>query len=49
LYEAYLALEHRLPRPREEYEAMFDELNQALEEALEDLLAPRVGQAASQS
>ena len=49
LYEAYLALEHRLPRPREEYEAMFDELNQALEEALEDLLAPRVGQGVSQS
>ena len=49
LYEAYLALEHHLPRPREEYEAMFDELNQALEEALEDLLASRVGRAASQS
>lgn len=42
LHEAYLALEHRLPRPREEYEAMFDELNEALENALEDLLAARV-------
>jgi DNA-binding MarR family transcriptional regulator len=41
LHEAYLALESHLPRPREEYERMFDELNQALEEALEDLLAAR--------
>lgn len=41
LHEAYLALESNLPRPREEYELMFDELNEALEEALEDLLAAR--------
>ena len=41
LHEAYLALERHLPRPREEYERMFDELNEALEEALEDLLAAR--------
>jgi DNA-binding MarR family transcriptional regulator len=41
LHEAYLALESHLPRPREEYERMFDELNDALEEALEDLLAAR--------
>jgi DNA-binding MarR family transcriptional regulator len=41
LHEAYLALESHLPRPREEYERMFDELNEALEEALEDLLAAR--------
>jgi DNA-binding MarR family transcriptional regulator len=39
LHEAYLTLEHHLPRPREDYERMFDELNQALEDALEDLLA----------
>jgi DNA-binding MarR family transcriptional regulator len=38
LYEAYLALERHLPRPREAYEEMFDELNVALEGALADLL-----------
>jgi len=41
LHEAYLTLEQHLPRPREEYERMFDELNQALEDALEDLVAAR--------
>jgi DNA-binding MarR family transcriptional regulator len=41
LHEAYLALERHLPRPREEYERMFDELNQALEATLEDLLTAR--------
>jgi DNA-binding MarR family transcriptional regulator len=41
LHEAYLALESHLPHPREEYELMFDELNKALEGALEDLLAAR--------
>jgi DNA-binding MarR family transcriptional regulator len=39
LLEAYLALERRLPRPRQEYERAFDELNEALELALEDMLA----------
>jgi DNA-binding MarR family transcriptional regulator len=38
LLEAYLALERRLPRPRREYEQTFDELNEALELALEDVL-----------
>jgi DNA-binding MarR family transcriptional regulator len=37
LLEAYLALERHLPRPRAEYERMLDELNDALEHALEDL------------
>jgi DNA-binding MarR family transcriptional regulator len=41
LHEAYVALERHLPRPREEYESMFDELNQALEAALEDLAGTR--------
>ena len=40
LLEAYLALERRLPRPREEYEEVFDEVNRALELALEDLAEP---------
>lgn len=31
LLDAYRALERRLPRPREEYERMFAELNDALE------------------
>jgi DNA-binding MarR family transcriptional regulator len=47
LLEAYLALERHLPRPREEYERMFDEVNQALEDALEDLLEARAVRAAS--
>jgi DNA-binding MarR family transcriptional regulator len=47
LLEAYLALERHLPRPREEYERMFDEVNQALEDALEDLLETRAVRAAS--
>ena len=47
LLEAYLALERHLPRPREEYERMFDEVNQALERALEDLLEARAMRAAS--
>jgi DNA-binding MarR family transcriptional regulator len=37
LLEAYLALERHLPRSRAEYEQMLDELNDALEHALEDL------------
>lgn len=37
LLEAYLALERHLPRPRVEYEQVLDELNGALEHALEDL------------
>ena len=47
LLEAYLALERHLPRPREEYEQMFDEVNQALENALDDLLEARAVRAAS--
>lgn len=47
LLEAYSALERHLPRPREEYERMFDEVNQALEDALEDLLEARAVRAAS--
>jgi DNA-binding MarR family transcriptional regulator len=38
LYAAYLALERHLPRPREQYEGMLDELNASLELALADLL-----------
>jgi DNA-binding MarR family transcriptional regulator len=41
LLEAYLALERRLPRARAEYERTFDELNEALELTLEDVLASR--------
>ena len=41
LLEAYLALEKQLPRRREDYEQLFDELNRALELALEDL-SPQV-------
>jgi hypothetical protein len=37
LLDAYLALERRLPRPRNEYERMLGELNDALERALEDM------------
>jgi DNA-binding MarR family transcriptional regulator len=37
LLEAYLALERHLPQPRERYEELFDELNEALELALGDL------------
>ena len=33
----YLALERHLPRPRAEYERALDELNDALEHALEEL------------
>jgi DNA-binding MarR family transcriptional regulator len=39
LLQAYLALERRLPRQLAEYEEMLDELNGALQGALEDLLA----------
>jgi DNA-binding MarR family transcriptional regulator len=39
LLEAYLALEGHLPRPLEEYERMLDELNEALQLALEDVFA----------
>lgn len=51
LYEAYQALEQHLPRPRSEYEEMFDELNRALEAALDDLLQAegRVSSAASRA
>jgi DNA-binding MarR family transcriptional regulator len=42
LLEAYLALEDRLPRSREEYEQMLDELNRALEGALDELSVPAV-------
>jgi DNA-binding MarR family transcriptional regulator len=45
LLEAYLALERRLPRPRPEYERIFDEVNEALELALEDVLAARARKA----
>jgi DNA-binding MarR family transcriptional regulator len=38
LLTAYLALEQHLPRAREEYEQMFEELNIALADALEALL-----------
>jgi DNA-binding MarR family transcriptional regulator len=37
LLAAYLALEERLPRPREEYEQLLEELNAALEGALATL------------
>ena len=37
LLEAYLALEQRLQLPLEQYEVMLDELNDALQEALESL------------
>ena len=47
LLEAYLALEKRLPRPREDYEQMFDELNDALELALDDLSPPVASSAGS--
>jgi DNA-binding MarR family transcriptional regulator len=40
LLEAYLALEERLQRPREEYERMLDELNEGLEGTLAILGAP---------
>jgi DNA-binding MarR family transcriptional regulator len=40
LLEAYLALEQRLRLPLEQYEAMLDELNDALQEVLETLDAP---------
>lgn len=46
LLEAYLALERRLPERRERYEAMFGELNQALELALDDL-SPEAASAAA--
>jgi DNA-binding MarR family transcriptional regulator len=39
LLDAYLAVERHLPRPRGEYERAFDELNEALELALADLVA----------
>lgn len=39
LLDAYLAVERHLPRPREEYERALDELNEALELALADLVA----------
>lgn len=39
LLQAYLALEARLPRTLGEYERTLDELNGALQGALEDLLA----------
>jgi DNA-binding MarR family transcriptional regulator len=42
LLEAYLALEERLQRPREEYERMLDELNEGLEGTLATLGAPTV-------
>lgn len=35
LLVAYVALEERLPRPLREYELMLDELNAALQAALE--------------
>jgi DNA-binding MarR family transcriptional regulator len=41
LLEAYLAVERRLPRPRAEYERIFDELNSALELTFDDVLATR--------
>jgi hypothetical protein len=37
LLEAYLALEGRLPQPRESYERVFEELNEALKHTLADL------------
>ena len=37
LLEAYLALERHLPRPRHEFERALDELNEALQHALEEL------------
>ena len=40
LLEAYLALEQRLRLPLEQYEAMLDELNDALQDVLESLDAP---------
>ena len=40
LLEAYVALEERLPRPLLDYEAMLDELNEALEGARGALEAP---------
>lgn len=49
LYEAYQALEAHLPRPREDYEEMFDELNLALERALEDLVQAEERSAAAGS
>jgi DNA-binding MarR family transcriptional regulator len=45
LLDAYLALERLLPRPRAEYERIFDEVNEALELALEEMLAARVRKA----
>ena len=35
LLEAYVAVERQLPRPREEYERLFDEVTEALKAALE--------------
>ena len=42
LLEAYLALERRLSLPLEQYELMLDELNVALQEALESVEANSV-------
>ena len=42
LLEAYLALEQRLRLPLEQYELMLDELNDALQGALESLEAHNV-------
>jgi DNA-binding MarR family transcriptional regulator len=49
LLEAYLALEERLPRRREEYERMLDELNEALEGALGALSETAVAASAPSS
>ena len=47
LLEAYVALEERLPRPLRDYEAMLDELNEALEGARGALEAPAQARTAS--
>jgi len=46
LLDAYVALERRLPQSRERYEAMFEELNEALELALAELSPALDGAAA---
>ena len=42
LLEAYLAVERQLPRPREEYEYIFDEVTAALKASLEPSTPERV-------